>query len=79
MKMTFEPEAATHVLSAFGATTDEEGFIVDRESGDRVTTPDGESITVDELAMIEHGSNVFVDDNFASLVDHVERNRDTES
>lgn len=76
MKMTFEPEAADHILSAFGKTTDDAGYIIDRETRKRETTPDGETITVDDLAMVEHGSDVFVDDNFASLVDHVERCRD---
>ncbi len=76
MKLTFEPDAAEHVLPAFGATTDDEGYIVYSDSGERVTTPDGETLKTEDLAVIEDGSTRFVDDNFASLVEHVERQRD---
>mgnify|MGYP006882768598 CR=1 FL=1 len=75
MNLTFESEAVGYILPAFGVKIDEEGYVVDKESGDRVETPHGEHVTADELAMVEHGSDVFVDDNFASLVEHVERQR----
>jgi hypothetical protein len=75
MEMTFESEAAEHILASIGASVDEEGYVVDEEEETRITNPDGEEIKVDELAIVEDGSTIFVDDNFDSLVKHVERQR----
>ncbi|WP_424001609.1 hypothetical protein ACOZ4I_16875 [Haloarcula salina] len=72
--MTFEPDATEHILASFGASIDNEGYVVD-DSGERVTNPDGEEIKAENVAIIEEGSTIFVDDNFDSLVKHVERQR----
>ncbi|NLV09138.1 hypothetical protein GOC74_04245 [Halomicrobium mukohataei] len=74
MEMTFESGAAEHVLASFGASVDSEGYIID-ESGDRVTNPDGDEILAENIAIVEEGSTIYVDDNFDSLVKHVERQR----
>lgn len=73
--MTFESEVMEHILASVGASVDEEGYVVDEEEETRITNPDGEEIKVDELAIVEDGSTIFVDDNFDSLVKHVERQR----
>lgn len=75
MEMTFESEATEHVLASVGASVDEQNYIIDEETGERITNPDGEEIKVDNLAIIEQGSTIFVDDNFDSLVKHIERQR----
>jgi hypothetical protein len=75
MEMTFESEVMEHILASVGASVDEEGYVVDEEEETRITNPDGEEIKVDELAIVEDGSTIFVDDNFDSLVKHVERQR----
>jgi len=74
MDITFEENAAEHVAASFGATV-EDGYLFDQETGERITNPDGEHIHIDDLAIIEDGSTIFVDDNFDSLVKHVERQR----
>ena len=75
MEMTFEADAVDHILTSFGVSTDGKGYIVSQETGERITNPDGDEITADHLAIIEDGSTIFVDDNFDSLVKHVERQR----
>jgi hypothetical protein len=75
MEMTFESEATEHILASVGASVDEQGYVVDEEKETRITNPDGEEIKVDDLAIVEDGSTIFVDDNFDSLVKHVERQR----
>lgn len=72
MKMTFEEGAEQYIVEAFGKSI-EEGYIVDEE-GD-IVEYNGKEVRVEDLAMVEHGSDIFVDDSFDSLVDHVERNR----
>ena len=77
MKVTFEPGAAKHVIECFGKTLDEDGYIIDEVTHERVDYR-GEEIHIDDLAMVEDGSDIFVDDSFGSLVDHIERNRPRE-
>ncbi|MFB6189996.1 MAG: hypothetical protein ABEJ91_00290, partial [Candidatus Nanohaloarchaea archaeon] len=59
------------VLRIFGKETDDEGYIVERNSGERVLTPEGEPIKRDNLGMIARGSEVFVEDNFVSKLNYV--------
>lgn len=74
MEVTFEDEAVEHIVASFDASIDDEGFIVD-DDGNRVPTPEGEQIKAEDLALVEHGSTLYVEDNFASLVNHAERQR----
>lgn len=73
MEVTFEPDAVDHIIASFDATIDENGYIVHGESGERIENPGGDELQAEELAIVEDGSTIFVDDNFASLVKHVER------
>jgi len=75
MNVNFEKGAGKHVIECFGKTLDSEGYIIDQESEKRVQHR-GEEVHIDDLAMVEDGSNIFVDDSFGSLVEHVERNRE---
>lgn len=61
------------VLAEFDKAIDDEGFVVEEDTGERVLTPRGEEITVSDLAGIARGSEVFVDDNFVSILEYVER------
>lgn len=71
--LTFDESATDFILEVFDKAVDEEGYIVDAETGERVTTPDGHEIKASEFAGIEKGSELFIDDNFVSLVEHVKR------
>lgn len=75
MDVTFEKNAVEHVLASFDKTVDEQGYIIDEDSEERVRTPEGEEVKAEELAIVADGSDLFIDDNFASLVNHVERRR----
>lgn len=68
-QITFDKSATELVLKQFDKTVDEEGYIIeDSENGDRVLTPEGEEIKKSELAGVAEGSQVFVEDNFVSLI-----------
>lgn len=75
MELTFEPDAVEHILPSFDVTVDDEGYIVNQNTGDRIENPEGEEVKTGDLAIVEDGSTIFVDDNFDSLVKHVERQR----
>lgn len=75
MDVTFEKDAVDHVLASFDKAVDEDGYIIKEGTGERVQTPGGEELRAEDLAIVAHGSDLFIDDNFASLVEHVERQR----
>lgn len=74
--LTFDESAAEDVLKAFGKDVDDEGYLVDQESEERETNQDGEEIQKEHFAGIEQGSLIFVDDDFNSLVAHVNRRQE---
>lgn len=74
MNVNFEKGAGKHVVECFGKTLDDDGFIIDQDSGKRIQHR-GDVVHIDDLALVEDGSTIFVDDSFGSLVEHVERNR----
>ncbi|QSG06089.1 Uncharacterized protein HSR121_1754 [Halapricum desulfuricans] len=47
--------------------TDDE-YLQDMESGDILTTADGEKLTIDEIGYLRHGSVIPVEDDFSSIV-----------
>lgn len=74
--LTFSGSATELVLSAFGKDVDKAGYIIDEETEERETTNEGDPIKRDELAGIEKGSMIFLEDDFNALVDHVKRRRE---
>jgi len=71
--LTFDESATDFILESFGRDVDDEGYIIDPETGDRVTTPDGEEIKKEEFAGVERGSTLYLDDDFNTIVEHVKR------
>lgn len=74
--LTFDESAAEYVLEAFGREVDEEGYVVNPETGERETTESGDEIHKEDFAGLEQGSIIFLDDDFNTLVDHVKRQRE---
>lgn len=75
-KLTFDESATEFVLESFGKAVDDDGYVIDAETGERVTTPDGEHIEADEFAGVEKGSTLYLDDGFTTIVDHVKRQKE---
>lgn len=71
--LTFDESAIEYILEEFDKDVDDQGFIIEAESGERVLTPEGEEVPVSEFGGIAKGSEVFVEDNFASLINYVKR------
>lgn len=74
-EVTVSREVMKTVLAEFDKAVDEEGFIVEQDTGDPVLTPRGEEVTLDDLAGIAQGSEIFIEDNFVSLLEYVESKR----
>jgi hypothetical protein len=72
LKITFDGSARGFVLNAFGKTT-KDGFVVEKKApSQRVLTPRGEEIPVDEFAGVRKGSVIFVKSDIVSLVEAAE-------
>lgn len=72
--ITFDESAIDHILSEFGKKIDDQGYVVeDSSEEERVLTPEGEEIRAAELAGIAKGSQIFVEDNFVSLINFAKK------
>lgn len=69
--VTFEESALEPILAAFDKDIDDEGYIVEAETHERVLTPEGEEILAEELGGIAEGSEMFIEDNFVSVIEYV--------
>jgi hypothetical protein len=67
--ITFSNNAKKFILSAFGKTVDEQEFIVEASNKkQRVLTPDGEQVELENFAGIKKGSEVFIKNDLLSLI-----------
>lgn len=72
--ITFDTSLKNEILSCFGKTIDQEGYIVEADNpSERVITPDGEYITLDEFAGIRKGSEIFIKSDLPSLIELMDK------
>lgn len=69
--IVFEDSRLEYLLELFDKEVDEEGFIVEAGSGERVISRSGKEIKKGDLGVIAHGSEVFIEDNFTEIVDYL--------
>jgi len=71
--ITFDASSKQEILSCFGKTTDQEGYIIEVENPtQRVITPDGEDITIEEFAGIRNGSEIYIKSDLPSLIELID-------
>lgn len=72
MRITFDESARDFILDTFGKTV-RDGYIVEKsDPRQRVVTPRGEEIPIDEFAGIRKGSAVFVKTDIVSIIEAAE-------
>lgn len=68
--ITFDVSLKEEMLSCFGKTIDDEGYIVEKDHPDqRVITLDGNPITLEEFAGIRKGSEIYLKSDLPSLIE----------
>lgn len=67
-KINFDTASRGFVLDIFNKSTDKEGFIIEKATKARISTPEGKEITLDELAVIKKGSEKFIAGDLTSLM-----------
>ena len=77
--ITFGPSAIETVLEQFGKTVDDEGYIVDEETGEREESNLDNEVTIEDLGGIGKGSIVFVENDFASVSEYVESKQESDN
>jgi len=71
--ITFDAASKQEVLSYFGKTTDQEGYLIEADNPtQRVITPDGENITIEEFAGIRKGSEIYIKSDLPSLIELID-------
>ncbi len=67
--ITFEESAKRGILSFFDKSIDDEGFVVEKDDpSQRVITPEGDEITLEEFAGLKKGSEIFIKSDLISLM-----------
>jgi len=68
--LVFNEDTKKDILDLYGKTVDDEGFIVEKENLDqKVLTPKGEEININEWAGIIKGSEAFIKSDAFSLME----------
>lgn len=68
--MTFDASTRLEILSCFGKTVDAGNFIVERgDPTQKVVTPDGDEIQLNEFAGIKKGSEIYIKSDLPSLIE----------
>ena len=71
--ITFDAASKREILSYFGKTTDQDGYIIEAENPtQRVITPEGEEITIEEFAGIRNGSEIYIKSDLPSLIELID-------
>jgi hypothetical protein len=67
--IVFDKSARSFVLEAFDKTTDDEGYIVEKNTTNRVIATDGTNVKEDRFAGIRKGSEVYIKSDLISLIE----------
>lgn len=77
--IVFEESRVDHLLDLFDKIEDEDGYIFDPETGQRVTVPGTDQpIKTGELGVVGHGSEIFVKDEVDSIVEFVNEQHESD-
>lgn len=68
--ITFEESAKETILSFFDKTIDNEGFIIEKDTGQRIIMPDGKEIRLEDFAGIGKGG-ILIKSDLPSLIDYL--------
>lgn len=67
--VTFDKSAKNFILDSFNKTTDEEGYVIEKDNPtQRVLTSDGLEIKQEEFGGVKKGSEVYIKSDLISLI-----------
>ncbi len=68
--ITFNESTRDFVLSLFDKSTDEEGYIIENSTKNRVLAPSGDEVHVDNFAGFAPGSEIVLTQDLPSLLQY---------
>lgn len=69
-QITFSKSAREDILELYGKSVDDEGYIVEKDNpSQRVLTPNGEEININEWGGVRKGSEAFIKNDTFSLIE----------
>lgn len=71
--ITFDGSLKKEILAIFDKDIDKEGYIIEKSSGDRIISPDGDEVKIEDFAGISKGSEVFIKSDITSLIKYSKR------
>lgn len=71
--INFDNSFINEVLAIFDKEINKDGVIVENDSKEPVVTRQGDTIKHEDLGAIGNGSEVFVEDNFVSMLEFIKR------
>jgi hypothetical protein len=77
--ITFDTAAKPLILQIFGITLDSKSFLIDKGTGERVYTPDGDEVQLEEFGAIEKGSVRVLKSDLPSLIELADRLKDADA
>ena len=70
--ITFNESLKEEVLkNILNKDIDEEGYIVEKDTNERVLAPDGSEVNIEQFAGFENGSEIFIKDDIPSLIKYL--------
>lgn len=63
------------ILNSIGKEVDQEGYVIDSETKERVLLPSGEELLFKDFAGVKKGSEIFIKSDIISLVEYVNKYR----
>jgi hypothetical protein len=66
--MLFNERALPFILEIFGKTINDDGFIIDMNTGEPIQTPEGDFLTKEKFGGIKKGSEIFLKDDLLTIM-----------
>lgn len=70
-----DQDSKLFILRSIGKEIDEEGYVTDSETKERVLLLNGEELLFKDFAGVKKGSEIFIKSDIISLVEYVNRYR----
>ncbi len=67
-KILFNEQSLPFILEIFGKTINEDGFIIDMNTGEPIQTPEGDFLTKEKFGGIKKGSEIFLKDDLLTVI-----------
>jgi len=71
--IVFDKKLSSFILKALGKAIDRDGYLIEKDTGQKVLSPDGEEIPIQDFAGVTKGSEIYLKSDIPSLINFVEK------